>query len=173
MSNHAAQIVSILQFIVLLCSSIANAEQPPVSSCQGFFYKAKRDGVPVYKEPDRGSEVVKVLTIGEKVCYIGEQGEFVIVDWSLTPTKAPKSKNPPLSESLMYIRKAELWRTKEHGSGQTSSRSNNFIDAVINYFYYWKSGGVPEQGLVPYDPAIDAMTNSVKEPKEKQNKEQD
>ena len=72
--------------LVLFLPVFARAESnPELANCTVF--RVKRDGVPVYVQPETSSAVLAKLPLGELVCQLGERclscesGPFSIVDW--------------------------------------------------------------------------------------------
>ena len=87
------------------------AEEPP--PC--VSYRAKRDGVPVYRQADKASGVLRTLALGEEVCYLGEEKGFAILDWQAfshssdtAPETATTSKLP-----LAFAALSDLWPPKD------------------------------------------------------------
>jgi hypothetical protein len=107
-------------------------------SCNGEIYRPRRDGVPVLREPDRTAEVVFSLVLGDRVCKVGERGEFAILSSATGPVPrevAPGSETP--KASVTYARLRELY--------QVESRSRRGIGERIGaWLRYVLSGGVPD-----------------------------
>lgn len=117
----------------------ADAEE----NCGGLLYRAKREGVPVYAEPDTTSRVVHRLTLGERVCYVGEQKAFAILDWR---EYVPAEQTEP---RVAFARLVDLWAPNERRGGVVG-----FFNRVKGFLYYIINGGVPEDPLLPYRPLI-------------------
>lgn len=140
------RLIAIAMSIVV--ASVARAE------CNGFEYRSKDDGVPVYDEPDTASRVVRKLALGDVVCRIGEQNGFAIL--SGTDSK------------LEFVRSAEIWTPDPRAEGVQEDRS--ILDRIRGYFQFIQSGGVPEDGLLPYrgiigDYAPDSAPSATPHPK--------
>lgn len=61
----------------------AHHQLPELANCS--LYRSKKERIPVYGERTTGAPVVDRLSLGEEVCYIGEDKEFAILDWSKQP----------------------------------------------------------------------------------------
>ena len=126
-----------------------------LGQCTGLLYKSKKEGVPVYQEADTTSLVIAHLSLGEEVCYVGEKDEFAILHWE----KNSASANEKEKHTLAYARLVDLWANERYQKlpqDETNQipRPRNFFQKIKSYYYYLRSGGVPEDGLVPYRPII-------------------
>ena len=85
---------------------------PELSNCS--FYRSKKREVPVYLESNTAAEVVGRLGLGEEVCYVGEVGAFVILDWSkqwrIRGGTAPDGAQP---HERGFVRLVDLWPPRE------------------------------------------------------------
>ncbi len=145
--------------------SIEEKRPEEVGKCEGFLYIVKKDDTPVYNEADLSSEVVGYLKAGEKVCYIGEKNEFAILHWRLEDKEDLEKGRSKLS----FSRLVDLVETKEYQKGLVQGnlknsdnkkgvkRQKSFVSRVKGYFSYMLSGGVAEDGLSPYRPAMDIL----------------
>lgn len=131
-----------------------------VENCS--LYRAKREKVPVYEKPTQSSPVVRKLILGEKVCYVGEQKGFAIIDWRLQ--EAVNSKNKKKAEGrsveskkpqLVFVRLVDLWAPPPRVD---PSKPGDMVEQVKRYFYYMRYGGVPEDILGPFRPYIDPFS---------------
>ncbi len=138
-------------FLLLLIPATALSEEKEVKEqevgCAGVFYKAKKDDVPVFDRADATGKVPHRLSIGEKVCYIGEEKDFVII------TKDE-------GKALFFVRRTDLWAPKRE--------KNRFgmigvVDWIKEQYNYMRHGGVPEDGLLPYRPVLDIVGEKPKE----------
>lgn len=146
-----------------LADETAGAKQ--VSRCTGQLYRAKREGVPVYSETSKATQVIKKLKLGEKVCYVGEQNGFAILDWTReygaadsTSVSAEDSNTITgnKKKQLAYARLTDLWepRDKPVQPAVTQYGLVGLWNKAKTYFNYMRYGAVPEDGLAPYRPII-------------------
>jgi len=141
-------------------------------SCTGRVYKAKKDDVPVYQEPKLTAKVVSRLKLGERVCYVGEEKDFAIVDWdahqSVQNDGVVKSKpDDNKKERLVFVRTVDLWappNIKEQVVGGVLS----LFEQAKSYMEYMRQGGVPEDPLMPYRPIMNLFQSNDSEPAEKE-----
>ena len=146
----------------LLACGAAQAEY----KCNGQLYKIKRDLAPVYAEPDVTSAILSHLEQGDRVCYVGEQGEFIIVDKRSLPLSvrarlraADEDENS--SSELVFVRQVDSRSLVAKNSDEPG-----WLRAINNFAAYiesWKSGIVPDDGLVPYRPVVDLFQSRVPE----------
>jgi hypothetical protein len=130
------------------------AEQEALCNCA--VYRAKRDAVPVYNEADTASGTKAKLKLGERVCYIGEQLGFAVVDWSKQDLLNERTKRIPREDEqqLAFVKLSDLWRPR---SGEAESRSQDSFDLVEKarlYLYYMRNGILTEDVLAPFRPFI-------------------
>jgi hypothetical protein len=142
------------------------AEQPPASApvaveCVGGFYRSKLDGVPVYADAATTSQVLTKLALGAEVCYLGERAGFAIVEWPLRTVKivpVPESEkvisDPKLK--IAFVRTVDLWEPR----GSARKRRTGLLSTLKDYYYYMRSGGVPDDGLAPYRPLLNSVSPS-------------
>ena len=123
--------VFIAYFFLLPVLCLAQSDD---RKCSGFFYRVKRSGVPVYKEPDTASKVLAKLNIGEKVCYTGEENGYAIIMWH-----GDQSTEPEENLDRAFVRLVELWQPE---NGPSASRG--FFGWLKKFYYYIRSGGVPD-----------------------------
>lgn len=137
-------------------------EKTPSYSCNGQWYKVKKDKTPVFEEPAQDSRVLVYLEEADRVCYVGEKNDFAIVDRLSIPSKAQKEVDSLLSASkedeeagnrFVYLRVSQLWATptKKKDEGVAKEVFSR-LKGMYNDFRY---GGVPEDGLLPYRPFIE------------------
>lgn len=123
-----------------------------VGKCSGFLYKAKKDGVSVFDEPSTSGAVIAVLSSGETVCYVGEKEGFAMIHWQVIEDTKNSIEEP--SKAISYVRLVDLWTSKNTQSdlrGFTpKSTSQDLLSWIYSYYSYIRSGGVPEDGLLPY-----------------------
>ncbi len=137
--------------VTITISSYTRAEEEIASNCSGVLYKAKREGVPVYEERATTSQVLRHLTLGEKVCYIGEEGEFAMIDQRF------KQNLQVFSESeeprVAFVRLVDLWNLRDRPvAGKRTS--GGWFTRIRQFIKYIMSGGVPEDPLGPVRPIM-------------------
>ncbi len=108
------------------------------------------EDVPVYAESDLTAEVVARLSLGEEVCYVGEEKEFAIVEGEFELKKS----------RLSFVRLVDLWAPNLPAS-KTPARG--LFEQVRRYLKYLQSGGVPEDPLLPYRPLLSPYGGGEKE----------
>lgn len=134
--------------------------------CNGFLYRPKRNGVPVYDMPDTSGRVLKKLELGQRVCVVGERQDFVIIEW-----RVPKEGETPKLDSdkstLAFARLVDLWppRDRPTGSGEVG-----FFRRIKQYLYFMLHGGVPDTPIIT--PSIPDTGRSSKSSCKKKEKEQ-
>ena len=140
------QSVLILIIVISLSGKNALSEPSPAptplveENCAGVLYKAKRNDVPIYRESSSTSEVIGRIDVGERVCYLGEEGKFAILQWSGEQEQLKE-------ESLSFARASDLRPVKV----RRRYGSDGFFDRIRQFYYYIRSGGVPE-----YSPVLPA-----------------
>jgi len=151
-------------------------------ACPGKIYSAKRDGVQIYKSPNTEAPVLDILSIGEEVCYLGEdfsseETSFAVVvfDGGKEPSSdvayvrlslvkaAPSSKTKAVldSGSSHSVDSATYSTTDgKKGSGSTSKRKPPSPPPVVGLFNRakgivnsWRHGLPPDRILGPFEPA--------------------
>ena len=125
-------------------------DKSDVRGCEGAWYRIKRKRVPIYQEASSRARVIAYLSRGEKVCYIGEKERFSILDWN-----AGKEVNQSEPAELVFVRTSDIW-------SPNSGRPQGFFGRIKQYWHYFRSGGVPEDGLAPYGPLIEIFQKSDK-----------
>jgi len=161
-------------FVLCLGAVVCEADEAPRDpECPGFWYRAKRNGVVLYQDPDAESFKVGELTVGERVCVVGEQRKFAIVDlgygtwtmhrWVREPSlekrgksdtsKADKGfeKNP-----FDYCRAQELWPPSD-APKQFEPNALGWFKRMKQYYHFLRSGGVPEEGILPVSPFVEEV----------------
>ena len=127
-----------------------------------IFTGRKRKGCRYNQDPDVTAQVITKLGLGERVCYVGENEQFAIVDWSLQHELNEARDQVASEEKVAYIRLVDLWTpSKGPGSAQKGG-TKGFVSWVKQYYHYVRSGGVPEDGLIPYRPVLDLFGVSPK-----------
>jgi hypothetical protein len=137
-------------------SFVVNERPEEIGECTGLLYKSKKDDVPVYAEADKTSEVIARLSIGEVVCYVGEQDDFAVLHWRIDKNKSADSQT-----QLAYSRLVDLWPSDQYQvkgeANRGTQKRKGFMSTLKSYYYYMRSGGVPEDGLAPYRHIIDSV----------------
>ena len=134
--------------------------------CLNYIYKAKKEGVPVYKEPDETSGTLANLSLGEEVCYIGQQESFAILNWKW---RAEGEKRADSQPDVAYARLSDLWDYSTSGDDAESSFLGRVFRRAKSYYQYLRYGGVPEDALLPYSPLVDRY-HVIKDPKVEESK---
>lgn len=130
---------------------------PTPTACDGFVAHAKSEGVPIYRSPDATADVVRKLKSEEEVCCIGRQAEFVILHLESTPigadergaksgTNGDEDSEP---STLGFIKETDLWLPQRPSVAEAQGSISTF-EKLKRYIRYVQSGGVPEDGLLPY-----------------------
>lgn len=163
-------IIKAILFGTFLLPQIAHADEKqvptaavpvPVSLCVGGLYRSKIEGVPVYADAAKTSQVLAKLSLGAEVCYLGERESFAIVEWPLRTEKiiplpeAEKADSDP-QRKLAYVRLVDLWEPRD----RARKRRTGLLSTLKDYYYYMRSGGVPDDGLAPYRPLLNSVAPS-------------
>ena len=177
----AASLVAIA--IESAAQEFPSKELPPreLPWCNGFVFRTKREGVPLYAQPDTTAAVIARLALGTRVCRVGVQQDFAILAQapgsepggtpspsseaadkpsSQTPTKASDLGKPTQGEDaqpFVFARNADLWSPDVVSPTQTQE-SPSALQRLKNMLEYVQSGGVPEDGLLPYRSIIGPYT---------------
>lgn len=147
-----ALILSILLAPVrILADDTITPKKETLVPCGGFLYRAKRDDVPVYEEPSLDSSVVRRLKQSEQVCYLGEQGDFIIVQKKSDQIGTEKESN---KTAVAFVRLVDVWPPPQ-GQVRTS-----FLKKTRQYMNYVLHGGVPEDPLFLVRPLIESVFSS-------------
>ena len=101
-------------------------------------YTAKHKSVQVYREPKEDAARVKVLKRGDEVCYIGEQGEFAIIELE----NELKKKDLLSPDDVGYVKLSHLWPPMSKGKKQK--------EHVKDFFKFWQDGGVADDPFAPF-----------------------
>lgn len=123
---------------------------PELQNC--IFYRAKKSDVPVFQEPKTISAVIDRLSLGEEVCYVGEEAGFAILEWQ--KQSLIRGKELPKEEVRAFARLADLWEPAE----KTGS-SSGILDELKAWYYYRQGGGVPEDPFGAIKPWADSQKN--------------
>lgn len=119
-----------------------------------LLYRSKKEGVPVYAEPSTSAAVIARLELGENVCYVGEQAGFAIIDWT-KQSKIGKSREVSGSEQrLVFVRVVDLWEARDDRSLKQYGAAG-ILQRLKQYYYYLRSGGIPETGFMPFEPLVE------------------
>lgn len=110
--------------------------QVTYAECNGFTFTVKSHNTPIYKESREDSAVIRKLSRGDTVCYVGQEGDFAILDEE--------------GGVLTFARYSELAPPEGYG------RSNNggLFQKVRDYYYFLAGGGVPEDPFYPLRPIL-------------------
>ncbi len=116
----------------------------PRDACNGFLYRPKRSGVPVYNLPETSGKVLQKLELGQRVCVVGERQDFAILEWRVPKEGAGTEPNPDES-TLAFARLVDLWppRDKPVGGGEVG-----FFRRIKQYLYFMFHGGVPDTPII-------------------------
>lgn len=117
-------------------------------------YKAKRDEVPVYQSPTSTSKVIARLSLGEEVCYVGEQDGFAILDWEKSIEQSGRDKAAGKSFELVFVLLTELWPPEDEEIGLEAHAKRVFEN--MGY------GGQPEDVFAPLRELIYKFTGGPK-----------
>jgi len=129
--------------------------------CEGVVYKSKDDHIPVYTSPDETSKVIGKLALGEKVCNVGEEKGFSIIIWPTDYSqKTKKAKSEKVEKTnLAFVKVTDLWAPNLNKS---SGGVEGFFEDAKRYYYYIRSGGIPEDPLAPYRPIMNIFSTKTK-----------
>ena len=143
-SDRLAFFILGLVFSFFLSDQLATAqtEGQAVKStgCEGQLYRAKRDGVPVFDEPNTTGTVTERLSVGERVCWVGERDNFAII------VAGPERQ-------LRYVKLYDLWPPREKdGKHKNSPHSllGGAIDSAKGQMQRILQGIPAEDSLAPY-----------------------
>jgi len=110
--------------------------------CSGLIYRSKKEQVPVFDEPALTGKILFQLSLGEKVCYVGEKERFAIVDLQRS---AALGVLP--FQRLVFIRLVDLWPPRESQRGELKG---DLVGNAKRYITQLLYGGVPDDALAPY-----------------------
>jgi hypothetical protein len=134
-------------------NSPLSSAQTPLDSSHCLRYRAKKDGVPVYNEPDLSSGFKRKLRIGEVVCYVGEKNNFAIVDGRFRDSEKTlevAEKNAPIE----YVRLSYLWPPRSGPGSDTPdvkpSVGSRGKQQVFRPRVTAPAGSVPEDVFAPF-----------------------
>ncbi|MCB0345228.1 MAG: hypothetical protein KDD66_08915 [Bdellovibrionales bacterium] len=116
----------------------------PLDDCNGFLYRPKKSGVPIYDLPETSGKVLLKLELGQRVCVVGERQDFAILEWRLP--KDGSASQPDAEEStLAFARLVDLWppRDKPVADGEIG-----FFRRIKQYLYFMLHGGVPDTPII-------------------------
>lgn len=151
--------------VLLGCMVVCDPAQGEYK-CNGQIYKIKSNSAPVFSEPDATSAVLSHLEQGDRVCYVGEQGEFIIVDKRSLPMSvqlklAAADTEDSSPKGLVFVRQVDSRSIS--GKKQESTGVLAAVNRLVSYLENWKNGVVPDDGLAPYGPFIDLFNSRVPE----------
>ena len=157
--SRLIQILGRYLFLVLIFSPFSVSAQE-VLDCNGVWYKSKRAGAPVYFEDANTSKVIYKLGVGERVCYVGERGDYVILEWK-------KSKNS--NEGLAYVRASDVRveEVKKKRKTVYQHPRKTLFDRIKQFYYYARSGGVPDDIIGPFRPDFEPAGSIERRPAER------
>lgn len=120
--------------------TVSSGDNRELPECNGFVYRTKRADVPVFAEPDSATEVLTKLPLGERVCRVGVQADFSILT-DVAGTGAERR--------LVFVKSTDLWSPNAPAPVVTSQEMPAF-QRLKSFIEYVQSGGIPEDGLMPY-----------------------
>lgn len=117
----------------------------PRRDCNGFLYRPKRSGVPVYDLPETSGKVLRKLELGERVCVVGERQDFAIIEWKIREEQAAGQGSDSDETSLAFARLVDLWppRDRPLADGEVG-----FFRRIKQYVYFIFYGGVPDTPII-------------------------
>ena len=123
------------------------AETPGVEDCSGLLFRSKKEGIPVYASPDKTSKVLRKLSLGEKVCRVGEMGEFQILKWK---AHSVEDETGVSESSSAFARTVDLWEARD-----MPGKKPGVFESAYRFFKLLFSGGMADDPLLPYRPVMD------------------
>ena len=135
-----------LSVTLWLAPVMATDKTPGTENCKGLLYRSKKDGIPVYESPDVTSSVLRKLGLGEKVCRIGEMGQFQILRWD---SFIKHEDGEAIASSSAFARTVDLWEARD-----MPGRKHGMLESVTGFFKLLFSGGMAEDPLLPYRPLM-------------------
>ena len=137
--------------LTFVASATADSETPGVKNCPGMLYRSKKEGIPVYDTPDLTAKVLRKLELGEKVCRIGEVGQFQILRWD---SHSVTQDDQQIESSNAYARTVDL------GEAREAKGREGMVESVTRFFKMLFSGGMSEDPLLPYRPVMNSNAES-------------
>ena len=131
----------LILFFGFILPSLAFAKEP---ECPGVVYKIRAESAPIYAEPDEASEVLFSLKISDRVCHIGEQGNFAILKLQ------DKSQSLGFA-SLRDVRPLRIEKEKSYAPGLIG-----VYERAVDYMRFMYYGGVPDDPFMPVRPLLGA-----------------
>ena len=113
-------------------------------------YWAQKDQVPVYEAPSPTSEVLDYLEPGERVCVVGERGDFFILDW-----KNQDKINGRHIQSSKGV--ASVAYTKKESVSLVVEQQDDLFERAKTQLDLMRGGLVPEDIYGPFGPLIDLV----------------
>ena len=121
--------------------------RPEFANCS--WYRSKKEDVPVYIEPETTSEIEGRLKRSEKVCYIGEEHGFAILQWDRQAIL--RGEAPPKEDKRGFVRLVELWPPRKDDVPMN--------DKVRDAYKFREAGGVTEDPLWMLRPFLDIFSS--------------
>lgn len=130
----------------------SKSEEEEEISCT--LYSAKREAVPVYRSPDKSTEVLAKLSLGEELCYIGEQDGFAIIDWEKTFLRREAAFDEESQPELVFVSLTDLW--------PPMTEVQSIEEHARRVFENMGYGGQPEDVFAPLRELIYKITGGPK-----------
>ena len=141
----------------------------PEAHCDGELLKPKKDNIAVYADPRPDAEIIARLTLGGRVCGVGEQSGFAIIAWKreelpVEPGKQSAEAEAAKTPQLAFVRLVDVWRSpRTQNWKKVPEKKEDLMATVQRWLRYAQSGIVPEDGLLPYRPLMDAFERKKRE----------
>lgn len=128
------------------------------AECAGTLYAAKHDNVPVYDEASERGQVVAKLVSGQRVCRVGLENHFIIITGDVAWCVNAGNASSGGRAELYFVRETDVLET-DSGDRGAIQRKRDPISSIKRYYRYMQSGGVPEDGLLPFRSILDLFKN--------------
>ena len=118
-------------------------------------HAAQKDQVAVYEAPSISSEVLEYLEAGERVCVVGQRGDFYILDWNnQDKINGRRTQSSKSSVSVAY--------TKKETVALVVDREDDLYERAKTQMDLMRGGLVPEDVYGPFGPLIDMVHPKTK-----------
>ncbi len=130
--------------IFFLATTCAAEEPAEIEYANCSWYRSKKDGVVVYAEAKADAQVIDKLAQGERVCGIGEQSGFVVLQWEKQALLRGGKKGPELRA---FARTVDLWEPRDRAQ-KPGQETKELME-------YHKTGTAPDDPLWFLRPVLD------------------
>lgn len=134
------------------------------SKCSGQVYKVSKKNASIFVDTESTSSEIISLERGDRVCYVGEKEDFIIISGKYLSSSSKLRaiqggvKDTDLN-GLLYVKKDCVRAVNRHKNDPFPPLA--ILDNIALYVGAWRSGVVPDNGLVPYQAFLNLFENIV------------